>query len=173
MFQTVWFKTVTGNKGITHCYEKSKSKLQLPVSCKIYDLGNKSPSSCQTLCIHANCVCVGGGGPGRRKIRLIEGNAKCRHLKKLTYKGTLRQVFICWGPEPHTPPSFTLYTCIQYTYSHRERGEEERVEPGRRFEAQQFTKLGRKYQHDWLWLYLQSANSDKHLPQSPFTGQFY
>ncbi len=28
-----------------------------------------------------------------RKIRLIEGNAKCRHLKKLTFKGTLRQVF--------------------------------------------------------------------------------
>ncbi len=30
----------------------------------------------------------------RRKIRLIEVNAKCRHLKKLTCKGTLRQVFI-------------------------------------------------------------------------------
>ncbi len=30
----------------------------------------------------------------RRKIRLIEVNAKFRHLKKLTCKGTLRQVFI-------------------------------------------------------------------------------
>ena len=30
----------------------------------------------------------------RRKIRLIEGNAKCRHLKKLTCKETLRQKFI-------------------------------------------------------------------------------
>jgi hypothetical protein len=29
-----------------------------------------------------------------RKIRLIEVNAKMRHLKKLTCKGTLRQVFI-------------------------------------------------------------------------------
>jgi hypothetical protein len=29
------------------------------------------------------------------KIRLIDGNAKCRRLKKLTCKGTLRQVFIC------------------------------------------------------------------------------
>ncbi len=28
---------------------------------------------------------------GRRKIRHIEGNAKCRHLKKLTCKGTLGQ----------------------------------------------------------------------------------
>ncbi len=29
------------------------------------------------------------------QIRLIEGNAKCRHLKTLTSKGTLRHVFIC------------------------------------------------------------------------------
>ncbi len=29
-----------------------------------------------------------------RYIRLIEGNAKCRHLKKLSCKGTLRLVFI-------------------------------------------------------------------------------
>jgi hypothetical protein len=33
-----------------------------------------------------------------------------------------------------------------YTYSHRE--EEGRVEPERKIEGQQFTKLGRKYQHD-------------------------
>jgi hypothetical protein len=36
---------------------------------------------------------------GRRKIRLIESNAKC-YLKKLTCKGTLRQVFICLRPPP-------------------------------------------------------------------------
>ncbi len=42
-----------------------------------------------------------------------------------------------------------------------------RVEPERRLEGQQFTKLGRKYHHDWL--YLQSMNSDKQL-QSPFKG---
>jgi hypothetical protein len=30
----------------------------------------------------------------RRKIRLIKSNATCRHMKKLTSKGTLRQVFI-------------------------------------------------------------------------------
>jgi hypothetical protein len=34
----------------------------------------------------------------RRKIRFIEGNRKCRHLKKLTSNGTLRQVFICLRP---------------------------------------------------------------------------
>ncbi len=35
-----------------------------------------------------------------RKIRLIESNGKCRYLKKLTCKGTLRQVFICLRPPP-------------------------------------------------------------------------
>ncbi len=44
-------------------------------------------------------------------------------------------------------------------------------EPERRLEGQQFTKLGRKYQHDLL--YLQSINFDKHLPQSPFPGQYF
>jgi hypothetical protein len=40
-----------------------------------------------------------------RKIRLLENNAKCRRLKILT------------------PLNTVLYTCIQYTYSHREGGE--------------------------------------------------
>ncbi len=35
-----------------------------------------------------------------RKIKLMESNAKCRQLKKLTCKGTLRQVFICLMPLP-------------------------------------------------------------------------
>jgi hypothetical protein len=38
------------------------------------------------------------------------------------------------------------------------------------FEGQQLTMLGRKYPHDSL--YLQYTNSDKHLPQNPFTGKF-
>jgi hypothetical protein len=53
----------------------------------------------------------------RRKTRLIEDNAKCRHLKKLTCKG---QVLICQMPnfpEPYTaPPPYTLYTDIQRPY---------------------------------------------------------
>jgi hypothetical protein len=36
----------------------------------------------------------------RRKIRLIESNAKCRHLKKSSCNGTLRQVYICLRPPP-------------------------------------------------------------------------
>jgi hypothetical protein len=39
-------------------------------------------------------------GVNRRQIRLIESNAKCRHLKKFICKGTLRQVFICQRPPP-------------------------------------------------------------------------
>ncbi len=41
------------------------------------------------------------GGYWRRKIRLnLESNAKCRHLKKGIWKGTLQQVFICLRPHP-------------------------------------------------------------------------
>ncbi len=79
--------------------------------------------------------------------------------------------FICLRPRtPYLPPTYTLYTCIQYTYLHRVGGGGSRVEPERKGEGQQFTKLGRKYQQ--YWLYLQTINSEKYLPQSPFTGQF-
>jgi hypothetical protein len=56
-----------------------------------------------------------------------------------------------------------VYSILIHTGSR----EEGIVEPERRREGkgQQFTKLGRKYQHDY--------NSDKHLPQSPFTGRFF
>ncbi len=58
----------------------------------------------------------------RRKIRLIEGNAKCRHLKKLTCKVTLRQLFICLRLRTPYPP---LTHCIgkQFTLNGGE-GEE-------------------------------------------------
>jgi hypothetical protein len=72
-------------------------------------------------------VGVDGGGIMRRKIILIKSNTKCRYLKKLTRRGTLRQVFyLSEAPSPPMnppPPPYTLYTCLQYNYSHRE-GEE-------------------------------------------------
>ncbi len=39
-------------------------------------------------------------------------------------------------------------------------------------------KIGWKYQNDYMYTssvigYLQSTNSDKYLPQSPFPGQFF
>ncbi len=39
-------------------------------------------------------MCISAHRLPRRKKRLIEGNAKCHHLTKITCKGTLRQVFI-------------------------------------------------------------------------------
>ncbi len=92
-------------------------------------------------------------GSSRRKIRLIVGNAKCCHLKKVTCKVTLRQVFICLRPSTpyHAPPppqTLCVYTVCFIAYSHREGGERRgRLKP-ERLEWQQFTKLGRKYQHD-------------------------
>ncbi len=66
-------------------------------------------------------------GIGRRKIRLIEGNAKCRRLKELTSKGTLRQGFICLKPRTPYPPSTHCIPVYKYTYSHREEGKGGRV----------------------------------------------
>ncbi len=53
-----------------------------------------------------------------RKIRLIESNAKCRYLKKLT----LQQVFYpSEAPSPpmttYSPPPYTPYTCIAYLFT--------------------------------------------------------
>jgi hypothetical protein len=92
-------------------------------------------------------VQVTGEASGRRKIRLIEGNAKCRHLKILTFKGTLRQVFICLRPKPHTPAPLTHFILVYSILIHIGKGGG-RIQPERRLEVQQITKLGRKYQHD-------------------------
>jgi hypothetical protein len=76
----------------------------------------------------------------RRKIRLIEGNAKCRHLKKFTCKGTAGGVYLPRTPYP-TPP---LTHCINVyrILIDRERGEGGRGESTRRKEeGQQCAKL--------------------------------
>jgi hypothetical protein len=99
-------------------------------------------------------------------IRLIEGNTKCH--KKLICKGTLRQVIICLRPRSPYPPLNSIYVYSVYLFT-QGRGEGG-VEPERRLEGQQFTKIGRKYQHDWL--YLHPINSDKHLPQSTLQANF-
>ncbi len=101
----------------------------------------------------------------RMKIRLIEVKAKCCHLKKLTCKGTLRQVFICLRPRsPYILNPLTDCMRVHRILIHTWKGERggQRVDPERGLEGKQFTKLGRKYQHDWL--YLQSINSDNHWP---------
>jgi hypothetical protein len=55
----------------------------------------------------------------RRKARLTKHNAKCRHLKKLTCKVTLRHVFNCLRPRaPYPPPPkhcIRVYRILIYT----------------------------------------------------------
>jgi hypothetical protein len=89
----------------------------------------------------------------RRKIKLIEGNAKCCHLKKLTCNGTLQQVFICLRPRiPYLPPPHTLYTNILTNIG---KGRGGRAKPERRGERQegreQITKLGWQHQYDLMY----------------------
>ncbi len=66
-------------------------------------------------------------------------------------------------------PPLTHSMCIQYTYSHCEGGW--RVEPERRLEGQQFTKLGGKYQHDWL--YFQSITLMNTSHKAPLQKNFF
>ncbi len=69
---------------------------------------------------------VVGDPAHHRKIRQRESNAICRYLTKLASYGILRQVFyLSEAPAPPlTPysPPYTMYTCIQYTYSHKKGG---------------------------------------------------
>jgi hypothetical protein len=50
----------------------------------------------------------------RGKIRFIEGNAKCRHLKKWPVKGLCGRCLSVWGQQPYTHPP---YTCIVNVYT--------------------------------------------------------
>ncbi len=114
------------------------------------------------------------GGPGL--ISQIDTKAKCRHVTKLTVRRLCGRSLPVWGPSPpmaqYPPPLLhTVHTCVLVGYLFTQgRKEGRRDGQERRLEGQQFTKQGRKCQHDWL--YLQSKNSGKHLPQSPLTGQF-
>jgi hypothetical protein len=67
--------------------------------------------------------------------------------KKITCKGTLRAaagVYLSEAQNP-PPPLQTVYVDTVYVFT---QGRGEGVEPERRLEGQQFTKLGQKYQHD-------------------------
>jgi hypothetical protein len=89
----------------------------------------------------------------------VEGNAKCRHLKKLTCKGTSRQVFLCLRPRtPYPPPPLT---CVVYLFTQGRGGG---VEPERRGVGKKFTQQGRNYQHDGL--YTQSINLINTCPKA-------
>ncbi len=46
-----------------------------------------------------------------KKIRIVDGNAECLHLKKLTCLEIFRQVFFCLRPRNPYPPLHTVYVC--------------------------------------------------------------
>jgi hypothetical protein len=79
-------------------------------------------------------------------------------LKNLPETGLCGRCLSLWGPEPRTSPLICCIRVSVYLFT-QGKGGGGRLEPKRRGEGQQFTKLGRKYQHDWL--YLQSLNSEK------------
>jgi hypothetical protein len=70
------------------------------------------------------------------------------------------------GPEPHTPSPFTHRLRVYSILIHTGKGGGGGVsmEPERWLEGQYFTKMGRKYQYDRL--YLQSIISVKSLYKS-------
>ncbi len=79
-------------------------------------------------------------------INYIDIKAKCRHLKKLTWERTLREVFYF----SEAPPLLGFCFGWSSNFVGSECGQilsVEPVEPERRLEGQQFKKLGRKYQH--------------------------
>jgi len=69
----------------------------------------------------------------------MEGNTKCFHLKNRPVKGLCGSCLSVWGPEPptHCIPVYSILI-------HTGKGVGGRVEPERRLERQQLTKLGRK-----------------------------
>jgi hypothetical protein len=64
--------------------------------------------------------------------------------KKILVKALAAGVYLSEAQSPIPSPTKRLYTTI-YLFTQEVGG---RVEPERRLERQQFTKLGRKYQHD-------------------------
>jgi hypothetical protein len=56
----------------------------------------------------------------RRKIRLIESNAKCRYRKNLPVKGICGWCFICLRPPPNdpiVPPPHTVHVDAVYLFT--------------------------------------------------------
>jgi hypothetical protein len=102
----------------------------------------------------------------KKKIRLIENNSTCRHLKKLTCKRDFAAgVYLSKAQYPIPPSLHTVQVyAVHLVIQGRGGGGEGESKPERRLEGQQVTKLGQKDQYD------QSINSYILLPRSPFTG---
>jgi hypothetical protein len=93
----------------------------------------------------------------------------------MTCKGTLRQVFICLRPRtPYPPYTLCMYPCIQYTLFTQGGGGGVNQRGGERGNrSQSWLENTNMTECTQEIGYLQSINSEKHLPQSPFRGLFY
>ncbi len=100
----------------------------------------------------------------------IDTEAKCRHLKTFTCKEILTQVLICLRPRsPYHPLTHCIRVYTVYLFTRGRAGRGGNLNQRRRCEGKTVHKLGRKYLHDRLYY----INSDKHMPQSLFTGQYF
>jgi hypothetical protein len=117
-------------------------------------------------------------GQQRRRIILLEGNAKCRHLKQLTCKGTLRQVFIWLRPRTPYPRPLAHCKRVYSMLIHTGEGVELNPREGERgnrgeYRSQNWVENTNMTDCTQEICYLQSINSDKHLLRSPFLVQFF
>jgi hypothetical protein len=97
---------------------------------------------------------------------------KMSSSKNLPYKRDFAAgVYLCLKSRaPYLPPTCIHYTVYLFTQG-RERWGGGRVEPQRRFNSSQ-SWVENTNMTDCIYT-LQSINSEKHLKQSPFTGQFF
>jgi hypothetical protein len=63
--------------------------------------------------MHSLYVC----SRARRKIRLMESNAKCCHLKKLIQRDCAAGVYLSEAQNPIPPPPYTLCKWIQLIHT--------------------------------------------------------
>ncbi len=118
-----------------------------------------------------------------QKNKIHRRQCKVSSTKKITCKLTLRQVLISLRPRTPYPPPPPPYTHCIRVYSIQNLVTQRRgggVEPERRLEGNR----GQYRSQSWVENtnmtestqeigYLPSINSDKHMPKSPCTGQFF
>ncbi len=101
-------------------------------------------------------------------------------LKIYLYRDFATSVYLSEAQNPIPLPPYTLYTCIHSILIDTGKGGEgwelnqREGERGNREEYRSQSWVENTKITEWTQEinYLQSKNSDKHLPESPFTGQF-
>ncbi len=98
----------------------------------------------------------------------IDTKANCHLLKNWHVNGLCGRCLSVWG----SPYTLYTYSILIHTGKGVRGG---RVEPERRLESQQFTKLVLKSLQipSYDWNVSPGYNSDKHRSQSPFTSKFF